>query len=111
MKKKYYTDSNNAEDRDENGFALRLDNDKLVYAIETSKETKDDVYEIKLDSHGQLYNPNNPSGLANRPTHKQSLIKNSVDYTTVKKEVFDLYLRFLNSYRPIYLKQAEGLRS
>lgn len=111
MNKKYYTDVNNLQSRDEDGLALRDSEDKLVYAIKTEKETRENTYEIRLDAHGGLYNPYNPSGLANRPTQKQSLIKGSVDYAVVSKEVFDLYLKFLNSYRVIYLKQAEGLKS
>ena len=109
MNKKFYTDINNSEFV-EDKKAYRSKNDSYVCAIKTELKTKT-KYQVRTDAFGDLYNPYNTAGMANVTTFKQSKLKQGPEFTDVSKEVFDLYVDFLNSYRPIRLKLAERKRN
>lgn len=110
MQQTFYTNPDNEQSKDGDGNSLREVEDALTYAVHTvyDIDDKDDLYQVRLDAYGNMYNPYSVYSNTTSPKHKR--LGNSHDYQKVTKEVFDLYLRFLKSYRSVYLQQAKALR-
>ena len=111
VEKTYYVDINNAQEKEDEKYGVRNGQDQFTCAIKTTYAgEKDDTYEVRLNNKGALYNPYSPQW-DNEPTEMQRRGKTGPEFEEVSEEIFELYLRFLNSYRAGHLRNAENLRS
>jgi len=88
----------------EEGCPMANGNSEHIYAIKRYKGVKAHFY-IKAAANGMFYNPMD-MGTANRTEKQSHNIKSNSEYTEVREEVFNQYLKFLRTKNVSWLTQA-----
>jgi hypothetical protein len=102
----YYSTINSYDFIDEeNNPRIKKENDQRVLAKAKSRPDSTVKYLIKLDNMKNLYNPLLPLS-----ENKQSTLyedKAYIPFKEVSKPVFDMYITFLRTLNPVWIRNAE----
>lgn len=101
-----YTISEHAESLHDN-HAVRNQEDEKVYAKQIQRKDHSKRYAIRKSSSGQLYNPTSMYGEEEERNFLNRVCRSDDKFMTVNDRTFNLYLQFLNTKNPAYLKNAQ----
>lgn len=101
-----YTLSEYAESS-HNNHSTRNQEDDKVYAKEIQRKDNSTRYVVRRSSNGQLYNPTSIYGEEEERNFLDRVCRSDDKFMTVNHKTFNLYLQFLDTKNPAYLKNAQ----